>query len=628
MRQFIIFLLSVYPAVVHAQPQSPTRKLIEFGTVTSEELKMTAYERDSSAQAVVLFDKGYFNGNRFTFTRHVRVKILTNAGASFANFSIRAPSKGFIDGFTFNLEGGIVQKTKLAKSNIFEEEIIDGFDIYKIFFPNVKPGSVIDLQYTHQSLPFEWRFQELIPVVYSELTIEPTTYVQFKKVFYGFEKIYPLKNNRWIAEHVPSIAIEPLMTHYSNYITRFQFDVESVSFPGFYKEYSSSWEAVGARLMASSHFGAVISESFFLKEKAKLIEASQLSLSEKISDAFNYIQTNIKWNKSFDVLSHDGYREDFKNSHSGNSATVNLLLISLLKKAGIKVYPVILSTRDHGLINPVSASMEKINYVVAYVDDSGTNMLLDATSPDAIPGILPEHCLNGSGWVIRPDGKGEIIDLTPARGNVLKQFVLIKANENNQLVAEVQNTYEDYGFLKWIEKYRANGSVEEHAAYLKSEMPTAGIFDYKLLLIDTLNLKGSEKTFVNLDGSDYLQSIGSNEYMLNPYIFSDIQNPFKAEMRQFPIDFICPQKRVITVSMMLPPEFEFKSMPQSNKLDFPGDGAKFTFLCNASNNVLNIRCDMSMGVVLFGEQEYKLVKTFFSEVVKKLNESILIVKKT
>jgi hypothetical protein len=365
MRQVIIFLLLVYPAVVIAQLEAPTRKLTEFGNVTSEELKMIVYERDSSAQAVILFDKGYFNGNQFTFTRHVRIKILTNAGASFANFSIRAPSKGFIDGFTFNLENGIVQKTKLAKSNIFEEEIIDGFDIYKIFFPNVKPGSVVDLKYTHQSLPFEWRFQELIPVVYSELTLEETTHIKFKKVFYGFEKIYPLKNNRWIAEHVPSIAIEPLMTHHSNYITRFQFDVEWIHFPGFYKEYSSSWEAVGQRLMASSNFGALISESFFLKEKGKSIGESDLSLLEKIAEAFNYIQANIKWNNSFHVLSHDGYREDFKNSHSGNSATVNLLLISLLKKAGIKVYPVILSTRDHGLINPVSASMEKVNHVIA-----------------------------------------------------------------------------------------------------------------------------------------------------------------------------------------------------------------------------------------------------------------------
>ena len=101
------------------------RRLIEFGTVTTEELKMSVYEKDSSATAVVLHDKGHFDGNEMKFTRHLRMKVLSPGGVSFGNFTVRVPAKSFIDGYTFNLENGLLRKTKLENSNIHNECIIN-----------------------------------------------------------------------------------------------------------------------------------------------------------------------------------------------------------------------------------------------------------------------------------------------------------------------------------------------------------------------------------------------------------------------------------------------------------------------------------------------------------------------
>ena len=83
--------------------------------------------------------------------------------------------KSFIDGYTFNMQNGALVKTKLENSQIYAEEIVQGFELYKVFFPDVKPGSVIDLEYSHAGLPFEWRFQDIIPVVFNELLVERTT---------------------------------------------------------------------------------------------------------------------------------------------------------------------------------------------------------------------------------------------------------------------------------------------------------------------------------------------------------------------------------------------------------------------------------------------------------------------
>lgn len=601
-------------------------KIIKFGNVTLSELKMTHYERDSSCLAVILYDGGYFNANDFQFTRHVRIKILSTAGTSFGNFTIQTPAKSFIDGFTFNVENGLLKKTKLENSNIYEEEIVNGFEVYKLFFPDVKPGSVIDLKYAHPGMPFEWRFQDRIPVVYNELTLEPTTYIYFKKVFYGFEKIKEIKDNHWVGEHIPAIAREPYMAAYSNYVTRFQFDIENISLPrwSFYREYSTSWEKVGQRLMEMEYFGGVISGCAFLNSKAKELEESTMPIPDKVNSAFQYIQDNVKWNKVSALIASRAYRESFNKNHSGNSAEVNLFFITLLRKAGIEVYPVVLSTRENGLINPISASFNKLNYVIGLVQYDSQTLLVDVTSPHGRPGILPEHCLNMSGWVIDKKG-GYMIDLSPLKRNVVKQFIRIAPDQNNQFIAEVTNTYEDYGYLNWVTVFEEYGSEGSYLNYLRSQRKTEAITNYKLGTVDKNKLRVSETSSINLSETTNLQDIGA-ELIVNPFLFTDIENPFRMNERKFPIDFIYPRHRSVIVSMTLPVGYTFKSIPQSSKVEYPGGKGKFSLLCNADKNMLNIRCDFTISSTLFLEEEYEIVKAFFNEVLKKINEPVQIIK--
>jgi len=66
----------------------------KFGDVPIEQLEMTVYDKDSSAKAVVLFDKGetlvdYYNDEyQVKFKRHVRIKILTDEGLEYGDISI------------------------------------------------------------------------------------------------------------------------------------------------------------------------------------------------------------------------------------------------------------------------------------------------------------------------------------------------------------------------------------------------------------------------------------------------------------------------------------------------------------------------------------------------------------
>ncbi len=74
---------------------------------------------DSTAPAVILCDYGYFNGNTFTFTRLLRIKILSKEGYDWANRTFTTFSKSNIRGITYNLEDGKVVEEKLKRSSIF-----------------------------------------------------------------------------------------------------------------------------------------------------------------------------------------------------------------------------------------------------------------------------------------------------------------------------------------------------------------------------------------------------------------------------------------------------------------------------------------------------------------------------
>jgi len=247
----LLLLLTVTSGIAQKKPKP------KFGRAVEEEIRMQRYEKDTTAHAVVLYDRGYLSSTRFTFTRHVKIKVFSNAGTSFANFTVNTPAKSDIHGYTYNIENGVVKQTKLEKSSIYREEIVDGFEVYKIFFPEVKPGSVIELSYSHTGIPGEWRFQNRIPVIYSELVLETITGVNYKKTQYGFEPITAVGSNSWIAEDMPGLELEPYMGDYSNYLTSFQFEVSEVSIPqiGYYRQYSTSWEKISEQLLKYEYFG-------------------------------------------------------------------------------------------------------------------------------------------------------------------------------------------------------------------------------------------------------------------------------------------------------------------------------------------------------------------------------------
>jgi hypothetical protein len=66
--------------------ESLAQEKIRFGSIGIEDLQMMRYDLDSSARAVVLYDKGHLDADTHLFTRHLRLKVIESVGTSYGQF--------------------------------------------------------------------------------------------------------------------------------------------------------------------------------------------------------------------------------------------------------------------------------------------------------------------------------------------------------------------------------------------------------------------------------------------------------------------------------------------------------------------------------------------------------------
>ena len=179
----LLLLLSVISYFAIGQNQS---EFVKFGKITPTHLQTKVYAIDSAANAVVLSDvadaaivgnsKGWFSLN---LKRHKVVHILNKNGYDEANQEISL----YVDGdaeesvenlkaVTYNFEGGKIVETKLDKAGIFKEKESEHRVLRKFTMPNIKEGSIIEIEYTVVSDLIwnldPWYFQDNIPTIWSE----------------------------------------------------------------------------------------------------------------------------------------------------------------------------------------------------------------------------------------------------------------------------------------------------------------------------------------------------------------------------------------------------------------------------------------------------------------------------
>lgn len=657
-----IFLLFVVSTV--------TAQEFKLGKVSVAELQQKVHPKDSAAVAAILYKKGtsrfiYDKDQGFVIVTDVenRIKIYKKEGYDWANQDVFYYISGgveesvvFSDAVTYNLVDGKIEKTKLKTEGTFKENRSKYSGHKKITLPNVKEGSVIEYRYTiksrHLSFMRDWDFQEEIPVNYSEyVTYIPeyfvynvrqkgyilpkvksefiqgsfTVYekerdlVSGKPSYSTFKKEYQEAKTTYVAENFPAMKDEVFVNNVNNYMSSLQFELAMTKFPNeSIKPYSTDWNSVVKTIYEYDDFGPELNKTGYFEEDLKSLLATAKSNEERILLILNFVKSNVGWNGINGYSCDNGVRKAYKEK-TGNIADINLMLTAMLRHAGLKANPVLVSTRSNGIA--FFANRTAFNYVIAAVETDQGNILLDASSKYSSPNILPLRALNWQGRLIRKDGTSEAVDLMPNTISNDNVFVNYTIDPTGKIDGKVRRQCTEYNAMV----FRNNFESVKQDAYLEKLENESGkieISDYsrtneKELLLPTI------ESF-SFTGSNLCDLIGDKIYINPMLFFAKTSNPFKQEVREYPVDFGYPFMDKFNITIKIPDGFTVESLPQSGALTMEDNLGAFKYHIVQNESLLQLSISHQINEAIVSNEQYDMLKEYYKGMVAKETEKIVL----
>jgi hypothetical protein len=591
-----------------------------FGKIDIEDLRITTYKPDSTAPALVLCDFGWFSSSKLQFTRLLRIKILKKEGYELGNSKYLTRAKPAIRAITYNLDGDEIIKDKLKGTDVYTKQIASSLYETSFAMPNVKEGSVLDIEFIYAGLPSEWSFQWMIPVRHSELVIQHTDFIEFTRNFFGYTPLKISEPTRWVAEDVPAYRPEPFINSPENYITKFEIMLKRIYFPGYNQEINTSWANINSLLLQEPSFPSVSTISLCLSPVVAELKKSGKTGEALIRAAFEKAR-EVKYNEENSLfISEEGLCARLK-MRSGNPADVNSILIQLLKRLDIECYPVVLSTRDNGVISELTPAVEKLNYVMAAVKTENGFRLLDATEEFMPCTLLPERCINGNAMVVMPsnpvwvpvicDGKEKrsvTFNLSLDDDLSLKGVIILDARE-----------YAAYDFRKEYARYN---DKDEYLRSLEKKHPGLTITEATINNVEDLYSSVNAIYSVRIDGA---ATRIDDEVYINPMIFESLaENPFKHNERMYPVSYSRKTENKVVFNLILDEKHTLGSLPPVAAGKTRNNSLSYSYKTNVSDDQVQVVYNFNINEFTVLQNQYTELREVYNQIVRKHQEPLII----
>ncbi len=127
--------------------------------------------------------------------------------------------------------------------------------------------------------------------------------------------------------------------------------------------------------------------------------------------------------------------------------------------------------------------------------------------------------------------------------------------------------------------------------------------------------------------SEHLTEAGNTIY-LSPFILAKAEeNPFKQEKRNYPVDFGHPFDEMYMAKITIPDGYVIDELPKGKVLGLPENAAKYSYNVAQFGNTINVTSSLMINRGLFTQDEYPNLREFYSQMVSKQAEQIVLKKK-
>ena len=640
-------------SVAMAQTPEPNLK---WGKPTDAELNMTTYAPDPDAEAVVLcsqtelrydLSSGSFKLNTYT---KKRIKILKEDGKDHANGGISYIYNGHRSGqceilaklkaTAFNMVDGKLVKTKMEGDMVNHEDVTKTLRLTKFTVPQVTVGTVIEVEYEIDSDYFydidDWQAQEDIPVMYTSFDVTVPEYFSFNVDERGF---HPLERKiegtnmtiagglqcsgtryQFVGRNLPALRDKKLLYAPLSYGQRVSMELSAIQIPGIMSKYfSTDWNDVDKGLLDDDDFGGRLGKNPLKTEMQEAGVASISDPKERIMAIYRLLKDRVKWNEKYALYSESASK--VLKERSGSNASINFILINMLRDAGFEAYPAVMRSRDNGFLTVTRATAKELNTFVVAIKVGDKYSYLDGSIEDGWLDVLPDHLLVDRARIVSKDKQAEWVDLRGVSESKSRSMISGELQADGTLQADIQTKYTGLEAASLRHDFRmATDSatfVSELAQELNCEIESLSLTNHHGLGPDVER---------NMHVTKQCDAAGDMIY-LNPWVLTLMsENPLTDEKRTLPVEFPYLYTDNLTSVITLPEGYVVEELPQSLMIKSEDGKLSCVIASSADGSMLSSRCQIQVSKLFFSPDEYPFVKSFLEEIYKRLQDVIVIKK--
>ncbi|WP_431608962.1 transglutaminase domain-containing protein [Chryseobacterium sp. 'Rf worker isolate 10'] len=601
---------------------------------------------DENAPAEILYKSAYFMVDANTGNLHkryyYRVKIYDkdkaedwlNLEIPIYNVGTNRESLGKFKAFTYNLENGNVVPVKVEKSSQYKSKENKYVTLTKFAFPSVKNGSILEYQYEIIS-PFRFIIPEVLiesdtPSLNTEYVLDAPINMSYNVNYTGEmtpkyremeeRNLYgaQYRTYRFAYENIKGFKTEKFVRNDRNFRTKIGAELNSTNF-GELKLYSSSWDQIGKRLYESDDFGGELKRTKLAKENMSAAVSGMKTDLEKANAIFSYVQKTFTWNKDRGVYTEDGIKK-LVETKIGNAAEINLFLVMMLREAGLKADPLVISTVENGIINLVSPNISNMNFVLAAVNLDNQLHIYDATSKQSSLDEIPLKNWNQFGILVTKEKTLQI-----QMSNLKSSNTFLTANAKINDDGSISGTYSDRdtGAYAMYVKDSYDNNAEKYKKQYKENF-SMDFTDINSKVLENGDFESSMK----FSSSNLIDRVGK-KMIINPMLFlSKSSNEFdQTEVRKYPIDFGSPTTKVKKVTLEIPEGYVIEEMPKEKKIVTEDKEISYTYSVEQKGNKLEVTTTTKIGSSDYPKEYYPAFKQIWGVASKFENQVISLVKK-
>ena len=422
------------------------------------------------------------------YTRKFALTILNEAGQRYADFAVgydKLHKITNIEGALYDAAGNQLKKVKgkdigdfsaMDDISLFDDNRVKTHDFsYKIFPYTVEYA--VEVVYNHT-----FYFPDWLPQSYEHLAVEqsaytfvsPDTYtLRYKTFNYKGQPVMATeggkKGLRWEVKNVVAITKPFAAPRWNELTTSVFFAPSEFEIEG-YKGNAGSWMEFGKFMLALNNGRDKLPEAIVQKVAALTLGISDPK--EKVTKLYQYLQQNTRY---ISIQLGIGGFQPFEASYVaqkgyGDCKALSNYMYSLLKAAGIKSYPALISAGKgldaKYLIEDLPST--QFNHMVLFVPFARDTVWLECTSQDESAGYSGSFTGNRKALAITEEG-GKLVN-TPkytANDNLQARVIKGRIDEEGNLDMTVNTKYaalqQDYlsGMINALSKDKVKKMLNE-----------------------------------------------------------------------------------------------------------------------------------------------------------------------